>query len=529
MDAMVVSPVSSPPLPRARKSSSSAFLLAVFAFALIGAYRAAASPQKPSPEGQSNIVLQGTVRDSSGQPVAGASVLLSDKGGARLARIAAKADGSFAFPLDRPGSYNLRAEKGAQRSSATNLLVLKAGDTRKCDLVLLGAPDEESTPTNQTKPPIGNLGAIQLADEPNFTVAGVTDWSNAGLHGSDARARTSDELARETAALKSADAETPAGKSPNPSYDLALRYRAEGDFARAREEARKSLGTADNAATHRLLGDLDEKLGQPLEAVREFEHAARIDPSEQSYLEWGAELLLHKAPQAARQVFEKGSSAHPDSAKLLAGLGAALYAAGSFEEAAQRLCAASDLNPADPAPYLFLGEIETSAPATLPCAKEKLARFAQQQPGNARANYYYGMALWKEERTSAPQVSPTQTPSSSAQTFLEAAVKSDGNFAEAYVQLGRMQASQGNFPAAEENFNKAIEINPNLSSAHYELSQAYKRTGQEAKAHQEFQAYQETQKAEAAAVDRQRRDLRQFLIILKDQPDAPEAPATQPH
>ena len=529
MNAMVVSPVSRPALVRARKSASSAFLLALFAFALIGEYRVAASPQKPPPEGQSNIVLQGIVRDASGQPVAAAFVLLSDKGGARLARIATKADGSFAFPLDKPGTYNLRAEKGGQRSAATNLLVLKAGDSRRCDLVLLGAPDEPSAPTNQSKPPTNNLGAIQLADEPNFTVAGVIDWSNVGLHGSDTRARTSDELAKETLALKSADAENSSTKSPNPSYDLALQYRAQGDLARARDEARKSLGSADTAATHRLLGDLDEKLGQPLEAVREFERAARMDPSEQSYLEWGAELLLHKAPQAAQQVFEKGSSAHPDSAKLLTGLGAALYAAGSYEEAAQHLCAASDLNPTDPAPYLFLGEIEASAPTTLPCAKEKLARFVQQQPGNARANYYYGMTVWKKERTSASQESATQTPPSHAQTFLEAAVKIDGKFAEAYVQLGRLQAAQGNFAMAIDTYKKAIEVNPNLSEAHYQLSLAYKRTGQEAKAHQEFQEFQETQKAEVAAVDRQRRDLRQFLIILKDQPHAPEVPAAQPH
>jgi tetratricopeptide (TPR) repeat protein len=526
---MVVSPVSYRPSHSARKSASSFLPLALFLLALVGQSRVAASLQKPSPEGQSNIVLQGMVRDASGQPVAGASVLLSDKGGARLAKIATKADGSFAFPLDKPGTYNLRAEKGGQHSTATNLLVLKTGDTQRCDLVLLGAPDEQSTSTSPSKPPTANLGAIQLADEPNFTVAGVTDWSNAGLHGSDTRARTSDELARETLALKSADAEKSPAKSPNPSYDAALQYRAQGDFARARDEALKSLTFTDTAATHLLLGDLDEKLGQPLESEREFERATRSDPSEQSYLEWGAELLLHKAPQAAQQVFEKGSSAHPDSAKLLAGLGAALYAAGSYQEAAQRLCAASDLNPTDPAPYIFLGEIETSAPESLPCAREKLERFTQVQPSNARANYYYGSTLWKEERASASQGSPTHPPSSRAQTFLETAVKIDNKFVEAYVQLGRIQAAQGNLAAAEETFKKAIAANPNLSEAHYELSRAYKRNGQEAKAHQEFQAYQAAQKAEAAAVDRQRRDLRQFLIILKDQPNAPEPPAGQPH
>jgi hypothetical protein len=50
---------------------------------------------------------------------------------------------------------------------------------------------------------------------------------------------------------------------------------------------------------------------------------------------------------------------------------------------------------------------------------------------------------------------------------------------------------------------------------------AYKRTGEESKAHQELQAYEQIEKTEAAALERQRRELRQFLIILKDQPACP--------
>jgi hypothetical protein len=38
------------------------------------------------------------------------------------------------------------------------------------------------------------------------------------------------------------------------------------------------------------------------------------------------------------------------------------------------------------------------------------------------------------------------------------------------------------------------------------------------KAQEEFEAYQQAEKAEAAEIERQRGELRQFLIILKDQP-----------
>ena len=41
-----------------------------------------------------------------------------------------------------------------------------------------------------------------FSDKPNFTVAGVTDWTAVGGHGSDSILRTSEDLARETLALK---------------------------------------------------------------------------------------------------------------------------------------------------------------------------------------------------------------------------------------------------------------------------------------------------------------------------------------
>jgi tetratricopeptide (TPR) repeat protein len=500
-----------------------ALLLLLFSLTQIADLAAQPAAQQSNAPQQNNIVLEGTVRDATGNPVAEALVFLEEKGGARLVKTTTNPDGTFAFTLAKPGTYAVRAEKNSLRSVTKPPLVLKLGEKQDCDVTLAAVSNGKETSKPSIQSSAGSLGAIQLADEPNFTVAGVTDWSNAGLHGSDARARTSDELAKETLALKSASADKSATAPPNADYVSAEQYRSKGDFIGARDAARKSLSASDTPAAHRLLGDLDERLGDPLEAVREFEIAARMDPSEQNYLEWGAELLLHKAPQPAAQVFEKGSTEHPESAKLLAGLGAALYAAGSFEEGALRLCAASDLNPADPAPYLFLGEMEKSAPAALPCAQEKLARFAKQQPENPHANYYYAVTLWKQERGEG-------TPSNRSRTeaLLEKAIKADPNFAEAYVQLGMLHASRGDFQIAIDNFKRAIAVNPTLSDAHYQLSLAYKRTGDEAKAHQEIEAYQQTQKAETAAADRQRHELRQFMIILKDPAAAPPAPSNTP-
>jgi len=202
------------------------------------------------------------------------------------------------------------------------------------------------------------------------------------------------------------------------------------------------------------MGELNERLGDPLEAVREYERAALMDPSEQNYFEWGTELLLHRADGPAAEVFAKGSHAHPDSARMLAGFGAALYAEGKREEAAARLCEASDLQPADPAPYVFLGKMEKAATGVLACVEQKLARFAQEQPGNALANYYYGVTLWKCGRGSEKNAAGLQQ----AEALLEKTVNIDPKFGEAYLQLGILHSERGDFEQAIRDYKKAIEL-----------------------------------------------------------------------
>src|SRR5947207_9908862 len=405
-------------------------------------------------------------------------------------------------------------EKSGCLNSVSSSLAMSEGAKKHVDLVLesLAHPDSSGESRASGSAP----AAMEFDDKPNFTVAGVTDWNNTGIHGSDASQRTSEALVKETLALKSGEhAETSAGAS-NAGITPVNSSETEEELREAREHAKKMLAIADKADAHRLLGELDERLGDPLEAVQEYERAARLDPSEQNYFEWGTELLLHRADQPAVEVFTKGAHAHPDSARMLAGLGAALYAEGKSEEAARRLCEAADLKPADPAPYVFLGKMEKASTGVLPCGEQKLARFVREQPGNALANYYYGVALWKRDRGLEKNAASLQQ----AEALLDKAVRIDPKLGEAYLQLGILRTERGNFEQAIRDYTKAIEVSPQLSEAHYRLGSAYRRISEESKAEQEFWEYEKIEKAETAAIERQRRELRQFLIILKDQPAA---------
>ena len=466
--------------------------------------KAAACEQNLSARHSDNVIIEGTIRDTAGKPVADATVILEEKHNEKKFEAKTTADGNFAFTLGQAGTFTVVAKKTGFSDSVADSLVLSLGEKKRVDLVLQATPSITASP-----------GTMEFKDEPSFTVAGVTDWSNLGLHGSAASSKTSESLAKETLTLKSSEGEAGSSGSSSKRYQTALAYKDKGDFAAARQEVRKALANADDAEGHRLLGELDEQLNEPLEAVREYERAARMDPTEQNYFEWGTELLLHKAAEPAVEVFTRGSSAHPKSARMRTGLGAALYASGSWEEAARSLCAASDLQPADPAPYLFLGKIEKTSPSPLPCSEEKLARFAQQQPGNTLANFYYAISIWKREKGSEDPAGRKR-----AETLLEKAVAIDPKLDEGYLQLGMIHSERGDFEQAIRDYKEAIDVNPRLGEAHRELGMMYQRTGDRAKAQEEFETYKEIEKAEAAESERERRELRQFLIILKDQPTA---------
>src|SRR5262245_42437342 len=96
-----------------------------------------------------------------------------------------------------------------------------------------------------------------------------------------------------------------------------------------------------------------------------------------------------------------------------------------------------------------------AASAPLACAEEKLARFAHEQPGNALADYYYAVALWKKGRGSQ-----TAADLEHARELLKQAVKIDPGLADAYLQLGIIAADQGETQQAIATFKQVIGANP---------------------------------------------------------------------
>ena len=302
----------------------------------------------------------------------------------------------------------------------------------------------------------------------------------------------------------------------NPShyvnaYDLALAELETQNYAAAREEIHSMLERQDTAELHDLLAEVEEKSGNYIEAANEYERAAHLEPSEQHIFDWGIELLLHQTLEPALKVFQSGVERYPRSARLLIGLGLTLYSRGVYDEAIKTFSQATDLEPSDPRPYLFLAKMYKVSTVESSGVTERLRRFAQVDPRNAQALYYYALSLWKGAREQKREADLTEI-----EGLLKKAAALDPRFADAHLQLGILYAERKDYPEAIREYQQAIRLEPSLVDAHYRLAQAYVRTGEKERAQGEFETYERLHHQQQAEAEKKRAEIQQFVYTFEE-------------
>ena len=515
-------------------------------------------PCVQSQESGKSASLRGMVHNSQGKPVADATVRLQNRDSAQAQTARTDSQGNYNFAGIDGGVYILRAEGTGYGDAEVPSLFLGPKETKTVDLTLGPAKSPESSSSSSQAP--------KFFDQPQFTVAGVTDTTSLGGHGSDTVVRTREEIARATVALgKGSPASSPRLSSGSSAAELSLRDKVEreprnfdtnhdlgkaliengkareaipyleraaeikpgdhenaydlalananaGNYAQARDSAQALLIHSDTAELHHLLGDVQERLGNALDAVHEYQRAAELDPRESYLFDWGSELLLHHAPEPALEVFAKGNRLFTRSVRMLIGLGAASFAQGANEQAVQRICEASDLEPDNAIPYLFLGRMQRAETRTSNEVVEKLHRFATLQPQNAEANYYYALSLWNSRKS--PQDGAA---SGQIESLLNNAIRLDPKFGTAHLQLGKLHAENRDLPKAISEYQQAIRADPQLEEAHYRLAQAYRQIGENDKEKAELKIYEQMMRETALRTERERHEIRQFVYALRDQ------------
>ena len=301
----------------------------------------------------------------------------------------------------------------------------------------------------------------------------------------------------------------------NPSsydngYDLAMADFLTGRLANAREVAQGLLRKKDTAEFHNLLGQIEEKDGKFVAAANEFETAAHLDPSDDNLFDWGSELLLHRTYEPAIDVFQQATKRYPNSPRLTIGLGMALYSRGKYDEAIRALLKAADLNPSDSRCYFFLSRAYDSSPNQADDVIQRFRRYSELQPGNALAQYYYAMSLWKGKR-----VEDTSLDLQTVESLLQKSIALDPTLPQVHVQLGDLYADEHEYEKSIREFVRALELDPNLPDAHYRLGQDYVHVGKKDQAQKEFAVYQRLRAQHMAEVDKERAEVKQFVYAAK--------------
>ncbi len=274
-------------------------------------------------------------------------------------------------------------------------------------------------------------------------------------------------------------------------YDLSLAEIMVGQLADAAKQIKTLLLVKDTAELHSLLAEIYEKQNKFLLAGVEFQRAVAIDPTEETILEWGVELLRHKNLKESAEVFGSGVARYPQSWRMNIGLGVSQSLLGHSQEAVAATLHAVDLDPDNPRSYFFLARLDPIPAAQSSDVSERFESYARKHPNRAEAQLYYANDLWR-----ADEASNQSTHLEDIQSLLKKAVSIDPLLAEPHLRLGIIHARSEHYAAAANDFEEAIRQDPNLAVAHYRLALALMRLGQHERAQRELEVFRRLESAQ---------------------------------
>jgi tetratricopeptide (TPR) repeat protein len=279
----------------------------------------------------------------------------------------------------------------------------------------------------------------------------------------------------------------------------------------ALEAANDALKIKDAAELQDLLGDICEAQGQYVDALKHYQQAVRLGPNDDKYTyDLGAELIAHENYEAARTLFHAAQERFPKSARIHLGTGTAEFLRGKTDAAVDAYLKAVALSPAYEPAYLFLGEAFSFSENRSAEAVAKLKEFAAKQPKSFGAQFYYGTALIKELANGLN--SGTEEEAFSA---LRRASTLKPQDARVHYQLGELYRLRKEFPAAAEQFQKSIALDPNDPEPLYKLAQVYQRMGKRDDAKATFARHREVQAKTEADLYHRASEIQSFVLTMR--------------
>ena len=290
--------------------------------------------------------------------------------------------------------------------------------------------------------------------------------------------------------------------SPDLLYNWALALSRTGQTAAAANVLERIPADQVSGESESLAGDVDEKLGNSLAAIKHFQRAAEIDPSEANLYALTVEFLRHWTWDAATTNAAYALQKYPASTRLQLALGVALYGGKRFPDAAKVFDGLLQNEPGNTMYADMLGRTcGEIAGGNRNC--DTLVTFSNQHPGNSSAAFYAARQILGRPHSSADL--------DEAEKLLRRATATDPTSADAWYQYGLLEAERKQWPQCAGMFEKATTLRPDFASAHYQLALADSHLGRESDRKRELALFQTYRRQEKERVDTEVRKMTVFL------------------
>lgn len=296
-------------------------------------------------------------------------------------------------------------------------------------------------------------------------------------------------------------------------FDLALAQFRAGRPDDALESAERCKELRDSADLEDLLGDIQESRGDNLAAVKSYQAAVALAPTEEKYrLSLAVELIRHDSFEPARVALKQAEELQPKSWRIQLALGMVEHFGGTDDAATKYLLRAAELAPQPEEALQYLADIQmdrASAPA--PAAVAKLCQYADSQPRDGHMAYYCGAVLFRRD-----YVTGDKTHAAEILRRLHASVaRLPRNDAAPHCQLGKAYRWLERWPEALGESEVCARLDPESADAHYRLAQIYERMKQPEKQRKEIKLYEAASTRVADENARREATMKTFLYTMQ--------------